>query len=276
MQPLEGELRAFLRTVSKQPKLEPLARIHVSRATLLALRPSTSMDKTFQDLHVVVTGATGELGGAVVELLLARGAVCHLPVRSAAKLDVKVDRALARAHVTAGVDLTDELAVESFFRDLPGLWASLHCAGAFAFTPIEGARGADLEKMLAVNARSAFLCSREAARRMAAANAGGRIVNVVSRQSLDPRRGAAMVPYTMSKAAVAALTVALAEELAPARIGVNAVAPSILDTPANRAAMPAADISKWVRLADLAETMLFLASPACQASGTLVPVYGRA
>ena len=94
--------------------------------------------------------------------------------------------------------------------------------------------------------------------------------------ALDPRRGAAMVPYTMSKAAVAALTVALAEELAPARIGVNAVAPSILDTPANRAAMPAADVSKWVRLADLAETMLFLASPACQASGTLVPVYGRA
>jgi NAD(P)-dependent dehydrogenase (short-subunit alcohol dehydrogenase family) len=85
-----------------------------------------------------------------------------------------------------------------------------------------------------------------------------------------------MVPYTMSKAAVAALTVALAEELAPARIGVNAVAPSILDTPANRASMPGADVSKWVQLADLAETMLFLASPACLASGTLVPVYGRA
>src|SRR6185503_15762203 len=124
------------------------------------------MDKPFQDLHVVVTGATGELGGAVAALLLARGAVCHLPVRSAAKLA----KGLARAHVSEGIDLADELAVESFYRDLPGLWASLHCAGAFAFTPIDGARGADLDRMLAVNARTAFLCSREAARRMRAAN----------------------------------------------------------------------------------------------------------
>lgn len=230
------------------------------------------MDESFQDLHVVVTGATGELGGAVVELLLARGAVCHLPVRSAAKLDA----ALARAHVVEGIDLGDELAVESFYRDLPGPWASIHCAGAFAFTPIEGAKGADLDKLLAVNARSAFLCAREAARRMRAGMRGGRIVNVVARQALDPRRGASMVPYTMSKAAVVALTVALAEELAPDRIGVNAVAPSILDTPANRAAMPDADFTKWVRVEDLAQTMLFLASPACLASGTLVPMYARA
>lgn len=110
----------------------------------------------------------------------------------------------------------------------------MHCAGAFAFSPIVDAKGADLDRMLTVNARSAFPCSREAARRMRAAQRVGRIVNVVSRQALD-RRGASMVPHTMSKAAVAALTVALAEELAPERVGVNAVAPSILDTPANRA-----------------------------------------
>jgi NAD(P)-dependent dehydrogenase (short-subunit alcohol dehydrogenase family) len=195
-----------------------------------------------------------------------------LPVRSADRLD----RSLARAHVNDGIDLGDELALESFYRDLPGLWASIHCAGGFAFTPIEKAQGADLDRMLAVNARSAFLCAREAARRMRAAKRGGRIVNVVARQALDPRRGAGMVPYSMSKAAVAALTVALAEELVPDRIGVNAVAPSILDTPANRAAMPGADASKWVRLEDLAETILFLASPACLANGTLVPVYGGA
>ena len=227
---------------------------------------------SFQGMHVVVTGATGELGGTVARMLAERGAELHLPVRSAARLD----RALARARVTDDVDLGDELAIESFYRDLPGLWASIQCAGGFAFTPIEDARGADLDKMLAVNARSAFLCAREAARRMRVDERGGRIVNVVARQALDPRRGAGMVPYSMSKAAVAALTVALAEELVSARIGVNAVAPSIIDTPANRAAMPKADFSKWVRLADLAETVLFLASPACLASGTLVPVYGRA
>jgi NAD(P)-dependent dehydrogenase (short-subunit alcohol dehydrogenase family) len=224
----------------------------------------------FRDLHVVVTGATGELGGAVAALLLQQGALCHLPVRSAGKLDA----ALAKAHVVPGVDLADETAVTAFYRDLPGLWASIHCAGAFAYTPIEGASGADLDKMLSVNARSAFLCSREAARRMRAAKRGGRLVNVVSRQALEPRRGAGMVPYTMSKAAVAGLTVALAEELAPDQIGVNAVAPSVLDTPANRTAMPTADFTKWVRLDDLAQVILFLASPPCLASGTIAPVYG--
>jgi NAD(P)-dependent dehydrogenase (short-subunit alcohol dehydrogenase family) len=130
--------------------------------------------------------------------------------------------------------------------------------------------------MLAVNARSAFLCSRSAALRMRATKRGGRIVNVIARQALDPRRGVSMVPYTMSKAAVAALTVALAEELVPDHVAVNAVAPSILDTPANRAAMPTADYSKWVQLDELARTLLFLASPDCAASGTLVPVFGGA
>ena len=236
------------------------------------------MTPPFQGLHVVVTGASGELGERVASLLLERGAELHLPVRSAARLDAR----LRRAQVIDGLDLGDELAVEALYRDLPALWASIHCVGAFAFTPIEGARGADLDRMLAVNARSAFLCSREAALRMRALDRkdatkrGGRIVNVVARQALDPRRGAGMVPYTMSKAAVAALTVSLAEELVSERIGVNAVAPSILDTPENRTAMPGADHSKWVRLEDLAETMLFLASPACLASGTLVPVYGSA
>jgi len=228
--------------------------------------------KDFQDLHVVVTGAAGELGGAVAEQLRVRGAILHLPVRSAAKLDP----ALRGAHVVEGLDLTDETAVAGFYRDLPDLWASLHCAGGFAFTPIESATAADLERMLAVNARSAFLCAREAARRLRATGRGGRIVNVIARQALDPRRGAGMVPYAMSKAAVAALTVALAEELAPEGILVNAVAPSILDTPANRAALPAADVTKWVSVDELARTLLQLAARDCAASGTLAPVYGRA
>ena len=230
------------------------------------------MASPFHGLRIVVTGAAGELGATVAALLCERGAELHLPVRSAARLAA----GLERAQVSAGIDLAEEQAVEGFYRDLPGLWASIHCVGGFAYTPIDKASGADLDRMLAINARSAFLCARAAARRMRAAQRGGRIVNVVARQALEPRRGAGMIPYTMSKAALAALTVALAEELAPDRIGVNAVAPSILDTPANRAAMPTADFSKWVSRADLAETMLFLASPACAASGTLVPVYGGA
>lgn len=231
------------------------------------------MDRSsFQDRHVVVTGATGELGGVVAALLLERGANLHLPVRSAAKLDA----ALARVHVVEGIDLADETAVTGFYRDLPAPWASLHCAGAFAFTPLLETSGADLDTMLAVNARSAFLCAREAARRMRASGDGGRIVNVIARQALDPRRGASMAAYTMSKAALAAMTVALAEELAPAGILVNAVAPSVIDTPANRKSMPGSDFSRWVKLEDLAHEILHLAAEDCATSGALVPVYGRA
>jgi NAD(P)-dependent dehydrogenase (short-subunit alcohol dehydrogenase family) len=229
------------------------------------------MEGSLQNLHVVVTGATGELGAAVAALLMERGARCHLPVRSAARLD----GTLQRASVVAGVDLTDERSVASFYRDLPQLWASIHCAGAFAAGPITETSLADLDQMLGVNARSAFLCSREAARALRATGRGGRIVNVVARQALEPRRGAGMVAYALSKSAVAALTVSLAEELASERILVNAVAPAVIDTPANRAAMPGADFSRWVTPAELAGTILGLVSPACSASGALLPVYGR-
>jgi len=231
---------------------------------------------SFSDLHVVVTGATGELGSAVAELLVERGALLHLPVRSADKLSAGIKRARVAPHVVEGIDLADETAVRGFYRDLSALWASIHCAGAFLYGSTLDATAADLEKMIAVNARSAFLCSREAARVMRVGSRGGRIVNVIARQALDPRRGASMVPYTMSKAAVAALTVALSEELAADGILVNAVAPSIIDTPANRTGMPDADFSRWVKPADLARTILALADRECLASGTLAPVYGRA
>jgi len=228
----------------------------------------------FRDRHVVVTGATGELGGAVAELLVAAGARCHLPVRSAERLSP----ALSAARVVEGVDLGDERAVTAFYRDLPGLWASVHCAGAFGAGAIEETSLAELQRLLAVNTVSSFLCSREALRAMrrGPAGAGGSIVNVIARQALEPRRGAGMTAYTVSKAGVAALTVALAEEALPHGVRVNAVAPSVIDTPANRAAMPQADPSRWVKLAELAATIRTLAEPTCVVHGALVPVYGRA
>jgi NAD(P)-dependent dehydrogenase (short-subunit alcohol dehydrogenase family) len=92
---------------------------------------------------------------------------------------------------------------------------------------------------------------------------GGRIVNVAARPALEPRAGAGMLAYTASKAAVAALTQALAEELASEGIWVNAVAPSILDTTENRAAMPGADHASWPAVEEVAATIVHLASSRC-------------
>ena len=102
------------------------------------------------------------------------------------------------------------------------------------------------------------------------------IVNVAASRAIEWRTGAGMTAYTVSKAALAALTVALAEEVVGKGILVNAVAPSIMDTAANRAAMPKADHAKWPKVEEVASTILFLASPDNQVTrGAIVPVYGR-
>ena len=105
---------------------------------------------------------------------------------------------------------------------------------------------------------------------------GGRIVNTAARPALEWRTGAGMTAYTASKAAVAALTAALAEEVAKAGILVNAVAPSIMDTPANRNGMPKADHALWPKVEEVAATIVFLASPENRVTrGAIVPVYGK-
>jgi NAD(P)-dependent dehydrogenase (short-subunit alcohol dehydrogenase family) len=234
------------------------------------------MEIDFADKEVVVTGAAGSLGGAVVRELLARGARCHLPVRRA--LDPKTFGGKnGRVVAVEAIDLTDERAVEAFYSGLPApLWASIHCAGGFAIGPIEQAKLADFASQWSINAVTAFLCTREAVKRMKG-HAAGRIVNVASRPALEPRQGASTASYTASKAAVAALTLAVAEEVASAGIWVNAVAPSIMDTPENRAALPNADRSKWPTVDEVASAIAFLASPVNRsARGGVVPVYGRA
>jgi NAD(P)-dependent dehydrogenase (short-subunit alcohol dehydrogenase family) len=175
------------------------------------------------------------------------------------------------------VDLADPAKVEAFYARVPDLWASVHLAGGFAMAPVEDTDPASFDEMMDTNARTTFLCCRTAIRSMLASGKGGRIVNVAARPGLDPRRGSGMVAYTASKAAVAAMTVALAEEVKGKGILVNAIAPSTLDTPANRAAMPKADFAKWVSLDATAETIAALISTRNLAtSGALLPLYGGA
>ena len=235
----------------------------------------------FAGAHVVVTGGTGALGAAVVAALRRAGAVCHVTNLVAAELASYAHKNDAGVHVTTGFDLADEAAVQRFYAGLPPLWASVHLAGGFAMAPVAETAAADFAAQFRMNALSCFLCTRAAigAIRTRGAQgpegaAGGRIVNVAARPGVEPRLGAGMAAYAASKASVAALTQALAEELAGEEIWVNAVAPSVLDTAANRAAMPDAPHRRWVAPAALAELICFLASPGNRATrGAVIPVY---
>ena len=182
-----------------------------------------------------------------------------------------------RLHLVSGVDLTDEAAVTAFYGTVPGLWASVHLAGGFAMAPIATTRRADFLGMFELNALTTFLCCRAAIETMRKTGQGGRIVNVTARPGLDPRKGANMVAYATAKAAVAAMTQALAEEVKTDRILINAIAPSTIDTAANRAAMPNSDPSKWLSPQAAAEAILQLISPAnMEISGAVLPLYARA
>jgi NAD(P)-dependent dehydrogenase (short-subunit alcohol dehydrogenase family) len=231
----------------------------------------------FAGKAVVVTGGTGALGSAVLDRLLDEGAICHVPTSRKWPLKGFALARHGRVEVAPKIDLGDVASVDAFYESVPDLWASIHCAGAFAMTPVGEAAADAFAEMIDANARTAFLCSHAAARAMLASGTAGRIVNITARAGLDPRKGSGMSAYTASKAAVAAITVALAEELKGEGILVNAVAPSTLDTPANRKAMPKADFSKWVSLEAAAQAILHLASPNNMTiSGALVPIYGRA
>jgi NAD(P)-dependent dehydrogenase (short-subunit alcohol dehydrogenase family) len=221
--------------------------------------------------EVVITGGRGGLGAAVVEAFLAAGARCHLPVRAA-----EPGTSVAGVTVTGGVDLTDEASVTSYYAGLPPLWASIHLAGGFVGHPILETSLEELRGQLDLNLVTAFLCAREAVRNMRRSpGGGGRIVNVSSRAAQVPSGGA--IAYGAAKAAVNLLTAAIADEVKSDGILVNAVAPSIIDTPANRRAMPRADHGRWPAPAEVAGTILWLASPENRlTSGAVIPVHGRA
>ena len=229
---------------------------------------------TYHDRVVVVTGGTGALGRAVVEALLAQGAKCIVPYfvqAEAAQFPLK-----DRVTLVGPVDLVSESDVARVYDGVGALWASIHLAGGFAMTAVGDTKKADILKMLEMNLVTCHLCCAAAVRALRRTGEGGRIVNVAAKPALEPRLAAGMAAYGASKAAVAALTQALAEEVAGDGILVNAVAPSIIDTPANRAAMPKAKHDAWPKTDEIAATIAFLASPLNRVTrGAIVPVYGK-
>jgi NAD(P)-dependent dehydrogenase (short-subunit alcohol dehydrogenase family) len=231
---------------------------------------------SYDGRHVVVTGGTGALGTAVVGALLRAGATCHVPYRSEEEAQRFPHRGHRNVTLAALGDLSDEAAIAAYYAGFSQLWASVHIAGGFAFAPIEKSDKALLMGQIESNLVSAYLCSRAAVAALRKAG-GGRIVNVAARPALEPRGGASMTAYTASKAGLAGLTQALAEEVAKDGILVNAIAPSVMDTAANRAAMPKADYDSWPKVEEVAATILFLASPENVVTrGAIVPVYGKA
>ena len=231
----------------------------------------------FRDRQVVVTGGTGALGTAVVGALIDAGATCHVPNFDTRELAGFAHAGKPGVSLTTGVDLTDQDEVDSYYAALPRLWASLHLAGGFAMAPLAEAGASEFHDQMNMNVLTAYLCCRGAVANMRGEPAGGgRLVNVAARPALEPRQGAGKALYAAAKAAVATLTLALAEEVAPEGIWVNAVAPSILDTPQNRAAMPGADFTAWPKAEEVASTIAFLAAPENLATrGAVVAVYGR-
>jgi NAD(P)-dependent dehydrogenase (short-subunit alcohol dehydrogenase family) len=229
----------------------------------------------FAGKHVVVTGGTGALGNAVVGALLKAGARCTVSFVHLGEAQRFAHSEHEKVKLVAVSDLADEAAVAKLYDDITP-WASIHIAGGFAAGKLAETDKPALMAQLDGNLVSCFLCCRAAVNAMLAGGQGGRIVNVAARPALEQRSGAGMTAYTVAKAGVAALTLALAEEVARDGILVNAVAPSIIDTPANRAAMPKADFDAWPKLEEVAATILFLASAENTVTrGAVVPVYGK-
>jgi NAD(P)-dependent dehydrogenase (short-subunit alcohol dehydrogenase family) len=233
------------------------------------------MTETLEGRVALVTGGTGTLGRAVVARLVAGGADVHVSwVTEAEATDLKttMGQDARRVHLHRA-DVTDPASVVQLVAGVMGVAGRLdilaNIVGGFAFASLEETEPAAWQKMLALNATSAFLCCRAAAPLMRRER-WGRIVNVAALPALE-RGAAGMSAYAASKAAVLNLSYSLAKELAPHGITVNAIVPSVIDTPANRKAMPEADTATWLKPEEIAEVIAFLGSErAAAVTGTAV------
>lgn len=223
-------------------------------------------------MAVLVAGGTGALGTAVVAEMLDRGHAVTATWVSRAE----ADRMPAHDRLTLReADLLDPSAAAEAVSSVADLTAVIDLVGGFAMGPkVDATETGDFERMLRLNLMPAFNLAREAMPRMASAG-GGAFVCVSARAALEPFAGAS--GYITAKAGVLAFVRALDAEYRDAGVRCNAVLPSVIDTPANREAMPKAGHAKWVPPAEIARVIRFLASEdSAPTSGAGVPVYGRA
>jgi NAD(P)-dependent dehydrogenase (short-subunit alcohol dehydrogenase family) len=227
---------------------------------------------TLKDRGCIVTGGFGALGAAVAQTLRERGAKVALIDRAPAGAAAP-DGAIA----FGGIDLADPAAtkrvIDEAASQLGGLYALVNVAGAFRFETVAEGDVATWDFLYSVNLKTA-LCASKAALPHLSSGGTGRIVNIGA--GAAAKASAGMGAYAASKAGVARLTEALSEEVKAKGITVNAVLPSIIDTPANRKDMPKADFAKWVRPEAIGELIAFLLSDEASAiTGALIPISGR-
>lgn len=222
------------------------------------------MSGVHQGRVVLVTGATGALGRAVARYFVRAGATVHATRRGDLQgFDTYLGSDFAKLHLHE-VDLTSEDGVSRLFAEVTKANGRLdvlaNIAGAFAYAPLAETSVVLWDRMMKVNATSAFLCSRAAAALMVP-NRWGRIINVSSAPAVN--HGAAnMTAYVASKGALTLFTESLAKELVKSGVTVNAVVPTVIDTEDNRRSQPKADTSTWLQPEEIAEVVGFLAGGA--------------
>jgi NAD(P)-dependent dehydrogenase (short-subunit alcohol dehydrogenase family) len=225
---------------------------------------------------VIVTGASGNLGRAVADAFAARGASLMLLDRHRDRLEAVYGKEDPR-RMFATANLLDTAEVEATVAAAAARFGSIdvlcNIAGGFRMgTPVHATPDDDWNFLFDINARTLLHAARAVVPRMLAAGRG-KIVNV---GAYAAQKGVAdMGAYIASKSAVIRLTESMAAELRDKGINVNCVLPTIIDTPENRAAMPAADPTRWVEPQDLARVIHFLASDGARAvHGAALPVTG--
>jgi NAD(P)-dependent dehydrogenase (short-subunit alcohol dehydrogenase family) len=231
----------------------------------------------------IITGGTGALGRAVTEHFLTGGAKVAVPYVVDAEVPM-LEKQLGNRFPASEIhlkkaDVGDETQIRKFVGEVAAKWNKIDIlvnlvGGFWGGKTIAETTLAEWQAIFDLNLKPTFLCCRAVVPIMQR-NRWGRIVSVASRSGLQ---GAGeYAAYAVSKGAIATFTASLAQEVLDDGVLVNAIAPSTIDTEANRVAMPKAKHENWVKPGDIARTIAYLSSDDCRVTtGAVIPVYGRA
>lgn len=228
-----------------------------------------------QGKRVLLTGGTGGLGLGVTPTVLAQGGAVTVPYHNLKEVErLKGHLApadMARIHFV-NADLTKEQDVQQVVEQMGRVDVLIHLVGGFSMGPTDEYPLEQWQRDFDLNLTTTFLVCKHSLKTMRASGYG-RIVTIGSRGAVSP--GGQLAAYCASKAGVVALTQAIADETKGTNITANAVLPSVIDTPGNRAVMGAENADQWVKAESLAQVICFLASEAARdIRGAAVPVYG--